>query len=127
MVIKFGKAPKKEPVAPSFRSRAPSSEGNGSFSWIPHYPGATVLNIRTKENENILSYGLDFRSDDAPAAISDYFERGLRGAGLSVQTRNPTATESNLHAESTDHKRIIDVGIDGAPGGSRVTVVAQEQ
>ncbi len=79
--------------------------------------GANVLNIRTKENENILSYGLDFQSSDAPAPIAEYFERGLRGAGLSVQTRNPTATESNLHAESTDHKRIIDVGIDGTPAG----------
>lgn len=127
MVIKFGRAPKKEPVVPIFRSQAPSSEGNGSFSWIPHYPGANVLNIRTKENEKVLSYGLDFQSSDSPAMISDYFERGLRGAGMSVQTRNPSPSESNLHAESTDHKRIIDVGIDATQGGSRVTVVAVEQ
>jgi hypothetical protein len=127
MVIKFGKAPKKEPVVPSFRSRSPSSEGGGSFAWIPHYPGATVLNIRTKENENVLSYGLDFQSADAPGDIASYFDRGLRGAGLSVQTRTPSRDESDLHAETSDKKRTVDIGIDRTPGGSRVTVQAMEQ
>jgi hypothetical protein len=127
MVIKFGKAPKKVPVVPSFRSQSPSSEGGGSFAWIPRYPGASVINIRTKENESVLSYGLDFQSSDAPADIASYFDRGLRGAGLTVQTRNPSADESNLHAESSDKKRTIDVGIDKTPTGSRVTVSALEQ
>ena len=70
MVIKFGKAPKKVPVVPSFRSQSPSSEGGGSFAWIPRYPGASVIDIRTKVNENVLTYGLDFQSGDAPADIA---------------------------------------------------------
>ena len=127
MVIKFGRAPKKVPMVPAFRSQSPSSEGGGSFAWIPRYPGASVIDIRTKENENVLTYGLDFQSTDAPADIASYFDRGLRGAGLSVQTRNPSTTESDLHGETSDKKRIIDVGIDKTPTGSRVTVSAQEQ
>lgn len=123
MVIKFGKAPKKEPVVPSFRSQSPSS----GFGWVPRYPGANVINIRTKENENVLSYGLDFQSSDAPADIVSYFERGLRGAGFTVQTRNPTANESDLHAEGPDKKRTVDVGVDKTTTGSRVTVSALEQ
>ncbi len=127
ILIKFGKAPKKEPVVPSFRSQAPSAEGNRSFAWIPHYPGANVLDIRTKVNESVLTYGLEFQSADTPAEIASYFDRRLRGAGLAVQTRNPTGEESDLHGESSDKKRTIDVGIDRIPSGSRVTVSAQEQ
>ena len=114
-------------VAPSFRSNAPSSEGTKSFAWIPRYPGANVENIRTRETSKVLSYGFEFQSSDAPAAIAAFFENGLRAAGFTVVKRSPGAEETDLHGESPDRKRLIDVGVDKAPSGATVTVSATEQ
>ena len=127
IVIREGKPPKKAPVVPSFRSQTPSAEGSGSFAWIPRYPGATVMNIRTHETEKELTYGLEFSSADAPADIVSYYERGLRGAGFTTKTNQPSATETNLHGESTSPKRTIDVGVDKVQNGSYVTVSAVQQ
>ena len=126
-VIKYGKAPKKEPVIPAFRSRSPSSEGNASFAWIPRYPGATVVDIRTRESEADLTYGLEFVSADAPTDIVQYFERALRRAAFTVTTRNPSVDETNIHAESADGKNVLDVGVDKVPSGARVSVAAVEK
>ena len=127
IVIREGKPPKKTPVAPAFRSQTPSAEGSGSFAWIPRYPGATVVNIRTHETEKELTYGLEFTSADQPADIASYFERGLKGAGFTTKTSQPSATETNLHGESANPKRTIDVGIDKVQNGSYVTVTAARQ
>jgi hypothetical protein len=127
IVIRLGKPPKKVPVVPSFRSSAPSSEGTRSFAWIPRYPGAMLMNIQTRETESILTYGFEFQTNDAPADIVDFFERGLRGAGLTVTTRRPSADETNLHAESSGPNRSIDVGVDKVQTGTLVTISAQEK
>jgi hypothetical protein len=126
-VIREGKPPKKVPVAPSFRSLTPSAEGGGTFAWIPRYPGATVTGIRTHETEKELTYGLEFTSPDQPAAVAAYFERGLRGAGFTTKTTQPSATETNLHAEAASPKRTLDVGIDKVQNGTYVTVAAAQQ
>ena len=124
IVIREGKPAKKVPVAPNFRSSAPSSEGTNSFAWIPRYPGAELTNIRTRETESELTYGFEFQSHDAPAAIADYFERGLRSSGFKVETRRPSGDETNIHAESSNPKRSIDVGIDKVQAGSYISVGA---
>jgi hypothetical protein len=129
-VVQSRKAPKstaRVATVPSFRSSAPSSEGTKSFSWIPRYPGATVANIRTRETSKILTYGFEFESADAPAAIAAFFERGLRTGGFTVVTRTPSADEIDLHGESPDRKRLIDIGVDKASAGAVVTVAATEQ
>lgn len=127
IVIREGKPPKKVPVAPSFRSQTPSAEGSGSFAWIPRYPGATVTNIRTSETEKELIYGLEYSSADQPSDIASYTERSLRGAGFSVQVRQPSATETNLHGEASNPKRTVDVGIDKVQKGSFVVISAAQQ
>jgi hypothetical protein len=114
-------------VVPSFRSSAPSSEGAKSFAWIPRYPRANIANIRTRETSKVLSYGFEFQSADAPAAIAAFFENGLRTAGFTVVARSPSAGETDLHGESPDRKQLIDVGVDKAPSGAMVTVSATEQ
>jgi hypothetical protein len=127
IVIREGKPPKKVPVVANFRSSAPSAEGSRSFAWIPHYPGAMVTNIRTRETENVLTYGFEFRTADAPEPIVDFFERSLRGAGLTITTRRPSADETNIHAESSNPGRSIDVGVDKVQAGSLVSVGAEEK
>jgi hypothetical protein len=127
IVIREGKPPKKVPVAPSFRSQTPSAEGSGSFAWIPRYPGATTINIRTHETEKELTYGLEFTSADGPDAIASYIERGLRGAGFKTKINLASGTETNLHGEAVNPKRTIDVGLDRVQNGTYVTVAAAQQ
>ena len=86
-----------------------------------------MTNIRTRVTESELSYGFEFHADDEPAAIVEYFERGLRGAGLTVTTRRPSASETNLHAEASGPTRTIDVGVDKVQAGTLVTVSAEEK
>ena len=128
IVIREGKPPKKVPVAPAFRSQTPSTEGARSgFAWIPRYPGATVTNIRTNETEKELTYGLEYTSADQPSDIAAYTERSLRGAGFSVQVRQPSATETNLHGEASNPKRTIEVGVDKVQNGTYITIAATRQ
>lgn len=124
IVIHEGRPQKKGPVVANFRSSAPSSEGTNRFAWIPRYPGAELSNIRTRETESELTYGFEFQSSDAPAAIADYYERGLRSGGFKVDTRRPSADETNIHAEASSPQRTIDVGIDKVQTGSLVSVGA---
>jgi hypothetical protein len=127
IVIREGKPLKKAPAVPNFRSSAPSSEGEHSFAWIPRYPGAEVNNIRTRETEKELTYGFEFQTVDAPTAVADYYERGLRAAGLTVNTRRPSGDETNIHGESSSPARMIDVGIDKVQTGSFISVGATQK
>ena len=127
IVIRLGKPPKKVPVVASFRSSAPSSEGTRSFAWIPRYPGAMITNIRTRETEKELTYGFEFRTNDAPDAIVEFFERSLRGAGLTVTTHRPSADEAIIQGESRGPTRSIDIAIDKVQSGTLVTVSAEEK
>jgi hypothetical protein len=127
IVIRQGKPPKKEFTVANFRSSAPSSEGDRSFAWIPHYPGAMVANIRTKVTESVLTYGFDFRTADGPDAVVDFFERSLRGAGFTVNTRRPNGDEAILIGESRGPSRSIDIAIDKVQTGTIVTVSAEEK
>jgi hypothetical protein len=110
-----------------FRSSSPSAEGASSFAWIPRYPGATLLNIRSQQTAALLTYGFEFQTADAPASVAEFFDQRLRAAALSLTTRSPGAEETNLHGESSDGKRQIDVGIEKAPAGSTVIVTATEK
>ena len=105
----------------------PSAEGSGTFAWIPRYPGATTLNIRTHETEKELTYGLEFTSHDDPDAITSYIERDLRGAGFKTKTNRASLTETNLHGEAVNPTRTIDIGIDKVQNGTYVTVAAAQQ
>ncbi len=127
IVIREGKPPKKVPVAPSFRSLAPSGEGSGSFAWIPRYPGSTVTNIHTRETEKELTYGLELTSTAPPTDVASYMERALRGAGFTTKSSQPSATETNLHGEASNPKRTIEIGIDKVQDGTYVTVAATQQ
>ena len=51
----------KGPLKP-FLSTAPSAEGSNRFAWVPHYPGAAVENISTKQTRDELTYGFNFRT-----------------------------------------------------------------
>jgi hypothetical protein len=125
IVIRQGKGDKKVPMIANFRSSAPSAEGDRGFAWIPRYPGAMVTNIRTKETENVLTYGFDFQTADGADAVVKFFEASLRGAGLTVNTRRPSADEAILVGESRGPTRSIDIAIDKVQTGTLVSVSAQ--
>jgi hypothetical protein len=127
IVIRQAKPPKKEFPVANFRSSAPSAEGSRSFAWVPHYPGATVTNIRTKETEKALSYGFEFRTADSADSVVDFFERSLKAGGVDVNTRRPSADEAIIIGESRGPARSIDIAIDKVQTGTIVSITAEEK
>jgi hypothetical protein len=96
------------PLKP-FLSPAPSSEGSNRFAWVPHYPGATIENISTKQTRDQLSYGFNFRtSDNFKHALAFYSEQ-LQGAGFKVDVKNSGEIGGELHADAKSSGRSLDV------------------
>jgi hypothetical protein len=102
---------KPNPNAPlkPFLSPAPSSEGSNRFAWVPHYPGATIENISTKQSRDELSYGFNFRTtDDFKHALVFYSEQ-LQSAGFKVDVKNSGEVGGELHADAAGSGRSLDV------------------
>ncbi len=96
------------PLKP-FLSPAPSSEGSNRFAWVPHYPGATIENISTKQTRDELSYGFNFRTaDDFKHALAFYSEQ-LQSAGFKVDVKNSGEIGGELHADAAGSARSLDV------------------
>ena len=95
--------------AKPFLSTAPSSEGSNRFAWVPHYPGATIENISTKQTHDQLSYGFNFRTaDDFKHALAFYREQ-LQSAGFKVDLKNSGEVGGELHADAEGGSRSLDV------------------
>ncbi len=98
----------KGPLKP-FLSTAPSSEGSNRFAWVPHYPGATIENISTKQTRDELTYGFNFRTpDDFKHALAFYRDQ-LQSAGFKVEVKNSSEFGGELHADAASSGRSLDV------------------
>ena len=96
------------PVKP-FISTAPSSEGSNRFAWVPHYPGATVENINTKQTHDELTYGFNFgTADDFKQALA-FYDQQLKSAGFKVEVKNSGESGGELHANADSSGRSFDV------------------
>ena len=95
--------------AKPFLSTAPSSEGSNRFAWVPHYPGATVENISTRQTRDQLSYGFNFRTADDFKQVLAFYKAGLQSAGFKVQVNDSGDHGGDLHADSDSSGRSFDV------------------
>ena len=96
------------PLKP-FLSTAPSSEGSNRFAWVPHYPGAAIENINTKQTRDQLTYGFNFRTaDDFKQALA-YYRDQLQSAGFKVDVKNSSEFGGELHADADSNSRSMDV------------------
>jgi hypothetical protein len=98
----------KGPLKP-FLSTAPSAEGTNRFSWIPHYPGAAIENISSKQTRDILTYGYNFRTPDDFAKTLAFFSAQLQSAGFKVDMKNSGDLGGELHADAASSGRTLDV------------------
>src|ERR1700682_3009582 len=98
----------KGPVKP-FLSTAPSSEGSNRFAWVPHYPGATVENISSKQTRDDLTYGFNFRTADDFKQVLAFYRAQLEPAGFKVEVKNPGEYGGELHADANSSGRSMDV------------------
>jgi len=98
----------KGPLKP-FLSTAPSAEGSNRFAWIPHYPGATIENISTKQTRDELTYGFNFRTADDFKQILTFYRASLEPAGFKVDVKNPSEYGGVLHAEAERSGRSLDI------------------
>jgi hypothetical protein len=88
------------PLKP-FISPAPSSEGSNRFAWVPHYPGATVENISTKQTRDELTYGFNFRTTDDFKQALEFYDQQLKSAGFKVDVKKSSESGGELHADSS--------------------------
>jgi hypothetical protein len=101
--------PRANAPAKPFLSTAPSSEGSNRFVWVPHYPGATLENISTKQTRDELTYGFNFRTaDDFQHALAFYKEQ-LQSSGFKVDVKNSGEFGGELHAGADGAGRSLDV------------------
>jgi hypothetical protein len=98
----------KGPVKP-FLSTAPSSEGSNRFAWVPHYPGATVENISSKQTRDELTYGFNFRTADDFKQALTFYRQQLESAGFKVEVKNSGDVGGELHADAKSSGRSLDV------------------
>jgi hypothetical protein len=98
----------KGPLKP-FLSTAPSAEGSNRFAWIPHYPGATIENISSKQTRDILTYGFNFRTADDFAKALAFYSTQLQSAGFKVDLKNSGDIGGELHADAASSGRSLDV------------------
>ena len=96
------------PVKP-FLSTAPSAEGSNRFAWVPHYPGATIENINTKQTRDELTYGFNFRTADDFKHALEFYRKQLESAGFKVEVKNSGAVGGELHADASSGGRSFDV------------------
>src|SRR5579885_729962 len=96
------------PLKP-FKSIAPSAEGSNTFAWVPHYPGATVENINTKQTRDELTYGFNFRTADDFKQALGFYDQQLKSAGFKVEMTNSSETGGELHANAESSGRSFDV------------------
>jgi hypothetical protein len=98
----------KGPLKP-FLSPAPSSEGSNRFAWVPHYPGAAVENISTKQTRDELTYGFNFRTVDDFKQALEFYRQQLESAGFKVEVKTSGEFGGELHANSDSSGRSLDV------------------
>lgn len=98
----------KGPLKP-FLSTAPSSEGSNRFAWVPHYPGATIENISSKQTRDELTYGFNFRTPDDFKQALTFYRQQLESAGFKVEAKNSAEFGGELHADAASSGRSLDV------------------
>ena len=112
-----------------FPAESPSAEGGGRFQWIPSYPGASISGIHSRLARGEMNYGFEFQSAADPQQVISFYEAGLHAEGFTAQTKAKASVEIDLHAESPDRKRRIDVVAEQTADqpGSAVTVAAVQK
>jgi|SRR6185295_1265435 len=95
--------------AKPFLSTAPSAEGSNRFAWVPHYPGATIENINTKQTREELTYGFNFRTADDFKQALEFYRAQLESAGFKVEVKNSGEGGGELHADANSGGRSFDV------------------
>jgi len=112
-----------------FLADSPTAAGTDRFAWIPRYPGADISGIHSRVTHGELNYGFEFQSADDMHQVISFYESGLHATGFTVQTKLKGSMEIDLHAESPDRKRMVDVVVEQVADkpASAVTVSAVQK
>ena len=102
-----------------FRSHKPSSANqplktlspfseSTAFAWVPHYPGAALENISTKQTRDELTYGFNFRTADDYKQALAFYSQQLQAAGFKVKVNDSGDHGGDLHADADSSGRSFD-------------------
>jgi hypothetical protein len=76
---------------------------------VPHYPGAAIENINTKQTRDELTYGFNFRTADDFKQALEFYRKQLESAGFKVEVKNSGDVGGELHADASGGGRSFDV------------------
>ncbi len=89
-------------------------------SWFPSYPGATPQGTFSLQDRSSDSSGFHFTTKDSPAQVFQFFEAGLKKAGLTVEATGG-ASGGLISARDADQEREAVVNVSAASGGTQVS------
>lgn len=114
-----------------FLSTAPSSEGSTRFAWVPKFPEAQLENINTKQTRQELSYGFSFHTAEEFGKVLAFYGDQLQKQNfkveLKVDAKQAHENGGQLHADSPDNTRSLDVVAVKAPAGAEIGVTAVQR
>ncbi|HSB12535.1 MAG TPA: hypothetical protein VLM38_23805 [Blastocatellia bacterium] len=113
-----------------------TSEGTATFGslsvdklpdWLPAYPGVQLEGTYSAHGKDGESGGFSFVTQDAPNKVIDFYDEGLKRAGLTVSTnilqQNGKVTGGMATAESSNKKHTAMVTTTADAQGTRVSVI----
>ncbi len=89
-------------------------------SWFPSYPGATPQGTFSVQDKSGDSSGFHFTTKDSPAQVFQFFEAGLKKAGLTVEASGG-ANGGVISARDANQEREAVVTVSAASGGTQVS------
>jgi hypothetical protein len=89
-------------------------------SWFPSYPGATPQGTFSLQDNTGDSSGFHFTTQDSPAQVFQFFEAGLKKAGLTVEASG-TGNGGLISAHDENQEREAVVNVSAGSNGTQVS------
>ena len=115
-----------------FPSAAPTAQ---TFAWVPRFPGAQLENINTKQSRDEVSYGFSFHTTQDFGQVLAFYGDQLQKLGFKVELKVDAGTAQKatpetggqLHADSPDGARSLDIIAAKAASGGEIGVTAVQR
>ena len=89
--------------------------------WLPNYPGASIQGVYSAQTAEGSSGSFSFKTSDSVAKVTEFYQDGLKSAGLKIASTIQSGQGTMMVAEDEDKKRTATLII-GSDGQTTVSV-----
>lgn len=107
-------------------SAKPASSANPP-SWVPVYPGASLHNQLSADDNQKQSGSYVFVSTDPPDKVASYYSQQLTSAGMKLITTGSAPADQTITATQDDAGRSVQVTVSTANDGTHVSVTYEQK